>query len=94
MTALPFGARLDDCGVSFAVFSSVADAVEVCLFDDAGTEKSVGRSNSTHRGLSFWPRSPSTSTRRGATGLWADELLESNDGLLRIACTVQCTTTV
>ena len=34
----PLGARYDGRGTSFALFSSVADAVEVCLFDDAGGE--------------------------------------------------------
>jgi isoamylase len=37
-TAAPLGARYDGDGVSFALFSSVADGVEVCLFDDAGAE--------------------------------------------------------
>src|SRR6516165_9314706 len=32
------GARHDGAGTSFGLFSSVADAVEVCLFDDAGRE--------------------------------------------------------
>ena len=34
----PLGARHDGRGTSFGLFSSVADAVEVCLFDDAGRE--------------------------------------------------------
>jgi isoamylase len=34
----PLGARHDAGGTSFGLFSSVADAVEVCLFDDAGRE--------------------------------------------------------
>jgi isoamylase len=38
MTVSPLGAVADDRGVSFAVFSSAADAVELCLFDDGGTE--------------------------------------------------------
>jgi isoamylase len=32
------GAHVEGDGVRFAVFSSVADAVDVCLFDDAGQE--------------------------------------------------------
>jgi isoamylase len=36
------GAHADHGGVTFAVFSSVADAVEVCLFDDAGRETRHG----------------------------------------------------
>lgn len=39
MSARPeLGAHLTGGGATFAVFSSVADAVEVCLFDDAGRE--------------------------------------------------------
>jgi isoamylase len=41
----PAGARLgayhDGAGTGFALFSSVADAVELCLFDDAGQETRV-----------------------------------------------------
>ncbi|MFZ0388389.1 MAG: glycogen debranching protein GlgX [Solirubrobacteraceae bacterium] len=39
MTPSQLGARGDGDGVSFAVFSSVADAVELCVFDDGGTER-------------------------------------------------------
>jgi isoamylase len=38
VTSIPLGARAEGDGVSFAVFSSVADAVELCLFDDGGRE--------------------------------------------------------
>jgi glycogen operon protein len=38
VTRARLGAVPDGDGVSFAVFSSVADAVELCLFDDGGTE--------------------------------------------------------
>jgi isoamylase len=38
MSPLPLGARVEGDGVSFAVFSSVADAVEVCLFDEQDRE--------------------------------------------------------
>jgi isoamylase len=34
----PLGAHCDGGGASFAVFSSVAEAVELCLFDESGTE--------------------------------------------------------
>ena len=37
-TAAPLGAHPDDRGASFALFSSVAEQVELCLFDDAGAE--------------------------------------------------------
>ena len=38
MTRITLGAHVDGDGVGFAVFSGVADAVEVCLFDDEGRE--------------------------------------------------------
>jgi isoamylase len=38
MTPVELGAHCDDTGVSFAVFSSVADAVELSVFDDGGSE--------------------------------------------------------
>jgi isoamylase len=38
VTAAPLGAHHDGRGASFALFSSVADAVELCLFGDAGEE--------------------------------------------------------
>ena len=38
MTLVPLGANVESDGVSFAVFSSVADAVELCLFDANGQE--------------------------------------------------------
>lgn len=36
--AAPLGAHHDGTGASFALFSSVAEAVELCLFDDSGAE--------------------------------------------------------
>jgi isoamylase len=36
---LPLGATITDEGVNFAVFASRADAVELCLFDDAGNSE-------------------------------------------------------
>jgi isoamylase len=36
--AAPLGAHHDGSGASFALFSSVAEAVELCLFDDSGHE--------------------------------------------------------
>jgi glycogen operon protein len=38
MTSVPLGAHVDGDGVAFGVFSSVADAVEVCLFAAGGSE--------------------------------------------------------
>jgi isoamylase len=38
MTPLELGAHSDETGAAFAVFSSVADAVEVCVFDAGATE--------------------------------------------------------
>ena len=37
----PLGATFDGLGTNVAVFSEVADAIEVCVFDDAGTEARV-----------------------------------------------------
>jgi len=42
VTAAPLGAHYDGSGASFALFSSVAEAVELCLFDDAGEETRRG----------------------------------------------------
>ncbi|MBF0814954.1 glycogen debranching protein GlgX [Microbacterium paludicola] len=38
----PLGATYDGDGTNFALFSEVADKVELCLFDDDGTETRVG----------------------------------------------------
>ena len=38
MTRPALGARVDGDGIEFGVFSSVAESVELCLFDDAGAE--------------------------------------------------------
>ncbi|BCJ32140.1 glycogen debranching protein GlgX [Actinocatenispora sera] len=40
-TAYPLGASYDGVGTNFALFSEVAEAVEVCLFDSAGNEQRV-----------------------------------------------------
>ena len=37
-TAYPLGATFDGAGTNFAVFSEVAERVELCLFDDKGKE--------------------------------------------------------
>ncbi len=39
--AYPLGATYDGTGTNFALFSEVADFVELCLFDEAGTETRV-----------------------------------------------------
>ena len=39
--AYPLGATFDGSGTNFALFSEVAEKVELCLFDDAGTETRV-----------------------------------------------------
>ncbi|HYB15035.1 MAG TPA: glycogen debranching protein GlgX [Streptosporangiaceae bacterium] len=38
----PLGATYDGAGTNFGLFSEVADRVELCLFDDDGTETRVG----------------------------------------------------
>ena len=40
-TPYPLGATFDGGGTNFSVFSSVADRVELCLFDDAGAETRI-----------------------------------------------------
>jgi glycogen operon protein len=40
--ASPLGASFDGIGTNICVFSDVAEAVEVCLFDDEGVEERVG----------------------------------------------------
>ncbi|MGY1670020.1 glycogen debranching protein GlgX [Geodermatophilus sp. SYSU D00710] len=40
-TAYPLGATFDGTGTNFAIFSEVAEKVELCLFDDDGTETRV-----------------------------------------------------
>ena len=39
--AYPLGAMYDGAGTNFALFSEVAEAVDLCLFDDDGTERRV-----------------------------------------------------
>jgi isoamylase len=39
--AYPLGPAFDGAGTNFAIFSEVADAVDLCLFDDAGNENRV-----------------------------------------------------
>src|SRR3954469_14384684 len=39
--AYPLGAVYDGAGTNFALFSEVAERVELCLFDDDGTETRV-----------------------------------------------------
>ncbi|MGZ4658336.1 MAG: glycogen debranching protein GlgX [Blastococcus sp.] len=39
--AYPLGATYDGTGTNFAIFSEVAEKVELCLFDDAGKEQRV-----------------------------------------------------
>ena len=39
--AYPLGATYDGSGTNFAVFSEVAERVELCLFDDEGTETRI-----------------------------------------------------
>ncbi|HEX4728695.1 MAG TPA: alpha-amylase family glycosyl hydrolase, partial [Jatrophihabitans sp.] len=40
-TAYPLGATYDGSGVNFALFSEVANQVELCLFDEDGTETRI-----------------------------------------------------
>ena len=38
---LPLGATFDGNGTNFALFSEVATAVDLCLFDDSGSETRI-----------------------------------------------------
>ncbi len=40
-TAYPLGATFDGSGTNFAIYSEVAEQVELCLFDEDGTETCV-----------------------------------------------------
>ncbi|WP_448618588.1 glycogen debranching protein GlgX [Geodermatophilus sp. URMC 65] len=40
-TAYPLGATYDGTGTNFAIFSEVAEKVELCLFDDHGNEERI-----------------------------------------------------
>ena len=40
-SAYPLGATYDGTGTNFALFSEVADRVELCLFDEDGTETRI-----------------------------------------------------
>ena len=40
-TAYPLGATFDGTGTNFAIFSEVAEKVELCLLDDDGTETRI-----------------------------------------------------
>jgi isoamylase len=44
----PLGATIDRSGTNFALFSEVAEAVELCLFDEAGEERRVPMSEATY----------------------------------------------
>ncbi len=43
-TAYPLGAIWDGSGTNFAIFSEVAELVELCLFDEGGTEQRISLS--------------------------------------------------
>jgi isoamylase len=47
----PLGATFDGAGTNFAIFSSVADSVELCLFDSRGRETRI---TMTERGALVW----------------------------------------
>ncbi|MDP9443209.1 MAG: glycogen debranching protein GlgX [Actinomycetota bacterium] len=50
-SAYPLGATYDGAGTNFALFSEVADGVELCLFDDDGTETRI---EMTERNALVW----------------------------------------
>ena len=63
-TAYPLGATYDGTGTNFALFSEVAEQVELCLFDDDGAETRV----ELHRGRRLrLARLPAGRARASAT---------------------------
>lgn len=40
--ARPLGAMYDGAGTNFSLFSEIAEGVELCLFDDEGSERRIG----------------------------------------------------
>ena len=40
-TSYPLGATYDGAGTNFSLFSEVAEAVDLCLFDEDGIEERV-----------------------------------------------------
>ena len=50
--AYPLGATYDGVGTNFALFSEAAERVELCLFDDDGTETRVVLPRSSPSALS------------------------------------------
>ncbi len=40
-SAYPLGATFDGTGTNFAIFSEIAERIELCLFDDRGTETKI-----------------------------------------------------
>ena len=50
-TPYPLGATFDGSGTNFAIFSSIAERVQLCLFDADGTETTV---ELTERDADVW----------------------------------------
>ena len=50
----PLGASLIEGGVNFAVFSSAADAIDLCLFDPEDLSREIARVRLTRKGGTVW----------------------------------------
>ncbi|MFN8639969.1 MAG: glycogen debranching protein GlgX [Dehalococcoidia bacterium] len=97
--AYPLGATWDGEGTNFAVFSEVADYVELCLFDESGRETRVRLPEVTafvhhgyvrdvgpgrHYGFRVHgPWEPSAGTRANPTKLLVDPYARAIDGVVR-----------
>ena len=70
-SAYPLGATFDGTGTNFALFSEVAERVELCLFDDDGVETRIEmqRGRRATSGTATCRRcSPASATATGCTG--------------------------
>ena len=66
-TPYPLGATWDGGGTNFAMFSEVAEAVELCLFDDPTTPPEAGPDPATPRSASPDPATPRSASPGPAT---------------------------
>ena len=69
--AYPLGATFDGTGTNFALFSEVAERVELCLFDDDGTETRVEVDRGRRLRLARLPARPSSRASATATACTA-----------------------
>jgi pullulanase/glycogen debranching enzyme len=68
-SAYSLGATFDGSGTNFALFSDIAERVELCLFDDDGKETNMRRGGRRRTRLALLRRrcSPVSATATGCT---------------------------